>query len=269
MKHRLSYAARAAQTAHPVTQRLFSLLENKKTNLALSADVTSAAQLLELADTVGPEICVLKTHIDIISDFSKALTKKLSALAIKHDFLIFEDRKFADIGHTVNQQYNHGIYEIADWADIINAHSLPGPGIISGLATSGVAKQRGLLLLAEMSSAGHLLDAAYVEKTLAMAEDFPDFVMGFIARQKIATDPRWITMTPGVQFNNETGDGLGQQYITPQHAILDNGSDIIIVGRGIYASSHPSQFAKKYRASGWEAYQKSLALSELKKKTDF
>ena len=40
----------------------------------------------------------VQTHVDIIEDFDETLIEDLSELSRKHDFLIFEDRKFADIG---------------------------------------------------------------------------------------------------------------------------------------------------------------------------
>ena len=252
-----TYAQRSIDCAHPLAKKLFLLMENKKSNLCLSADVTRAEQLLELAEKIGPEICLLKTHIDIIEDFTPSLTQQLRTIADKNHFLIFEDRKFADIGNTVKNQYQGGIYRISDWADIINAHSLPGPGIISGLGEVGLKKQRGLLLLAEMSSANNLLDAEYAQKTLRMAEAHPDFVMGFISQKKLSSNSHWIYMTPGVQLS-EGKDALGQQYITPEKAIIENGTDIIIVGRGILQANDPVIAAKKYREAGWEAYLTSI-----------
>lgn len=250
MSKKLNFAERARFCKNPLARELLTLCQEKQTNLSLSCDVTKASDLLAFADLLGPEICVLKTHIDILQDFSFDVVQKLEALSLNHRFFIFEDRKFADIGNTVKQQYEGGMYHIADWAHIVNAHILPGPGIVSGLASVGLPKNRGLLLLASMSSQGNLLDEVYAQKTLKMAEQFPEFVIGFIAQKKLSDDPQWIYMTPGVQLQ-EGVDALGQQYVTPEKAILENGTDIIIVGRGILNAKDPLSEAKKYRAAGW------------------
>ncbi|MDF2940909.1 MAG: pyrF [Gammaproteobacteria bacterium] len=263
MATRLSFEQRAELTSHPLAKKLFTLMAKKQSNLALSADVTSKSELLKLADLMGPEICVLKTHIDIIEDFDQDLVKSLRELADKHEFLIFEDRKFADIGHTVQLQYEKGIYHIAEWADIINAHCLPGPGIVEGLREIGVAKGRGLLLLAKMSSKGNLFSQQYQEDSLRMAKKYPDFVMGFICQQSFANEPGWFYMTPGVKL--EAGeDNLGQQYRTPCQAISDEGCDIIIVGRDILLAPNPLTLAKRYRETAWKTYL-DLIVAKLKK----
>lgn len=254
---RKSYAERASSCKNALTKKLFLLMQEKKTNLALVADVNKASELLALADRLGPEICVLKTHIDILEDFSMDVIEKLQQLAKKHQFLIFEDRKFADIGHTVKQQYEGGVYHISDWADIVTAHALPGQRMITALAEVGLKKQRGVLMLAQMSSANNLLTSEYTEKTLAIAKQFPEFVIGFIAQRKLTPEAQWIHMTPGVHLST-AGDNLGQQYVTPEQAILENGSDIILVGRGILQADDPLATAKKYKAAAWSAYEKSL-----------
>ncbi|KAK2532395.1 Umps [Columba livia] len=67
----LSFRARAELPGvHPTAARLLTLMEKKQTNLCLSADVTSSEELLQLAAALGPSICVLKTHIDILNDFT-------------------------------------------------------------------------------------------------------------------------------------------------------------------------------------------------------
>lgn len=254
---RLAYTERAALCQHTLAKAIFQLLHDKKTNLALSADVIHCDELLALADQLGQEIAVLKTHVDILTDFTPAFTSELRRLAKKHQFFIFEDRKFADIGNTVKHQYQDGIYHISDWADIINAHTVPGPGIVSGLQEVGLPKNRGLLLLAEMSSANHLFTKDYIQQTVKIAEQFPEFVLGFIAQHKLDNNPCWIYMTPGIKLTEGT-DALGQQYVTPEKALIEHQTDIIIVGRGIIKADDPLAVAKEYRARGFAAYERSL-----------
>lgn len=43
---------------------------------------------------------MFKTHCDIIEDFTLDFAKELERLSQELDFLIFEDRKFADIGES-------------------------------------------------------------------------------------------------------------------------------------------------------------------------
>jgi len=249
-----SYQDRANYTQNPIAKKLFLLMDQKQTNLCISADVQSAKELLTLAEQLGPEICLIKTHIDILNDFNRDVVNELSRLAEKHQFLIFEDRKFADIGNTVKQQYADGIYRIADWANITNAHILPGPGIIEGLKEVGLPKGNALLLLAQMSSKDNFLDEKYKNHCVELALQHPDFVIGFISQEKISDNPAFIYMTPGVQLETGT-DNLGQQYLTPEIVIKEKHCDIIIVGRGIYHAKNPIQEAKKFRERGWAAYQ--------------
>lgn len=253
----LAYSKRSNMAYHPITKKLFMLMERKQTNLAVSADLSTIAEIVELADQVGPEICVLKTHVDIIRDFDVSFISKLQALAKKHDFIIFEDRKFADIGNTVKHQYQDSVFQISEWAEIVNAHLLPGPGVVEGLKEVGLKKDNGMLLLAEMSSQGNLITDAYIQANIDMALAHKDFVIGFIAQHRLLDDLGFITMTPGVKMIADS-DSLGQQYLTPDKVIFDHGSDIIIVGRGIYQSVDPAKTANEYRQAGWKAYLKSI-----------
>jgi len=257
----LSFESRAQTCTNPIGAKLMRIIAQKKTNLCLSADVTSPTELLELADSLGPYICCMKTHVDTLDRFDMSLMVRLQQLATKHDFVVFEDRKFADIGNTVKSQLSGGIYKIAEWADLVNCHSLPGPQIVTGLqqAAKSSNSQMGLLLIGQMSSQGNLLDVKYTQQTVDMANlpENKDFVVGFISQGKISQNPAHIHFTPGVKLAPGS-DSLGQRYTTPYDVIVDKQSDVIIVGRGILEAGNRVEACVRFRDAAWHAYLQKI-----------
>ncbi|KAI1495309.1 Orotidine 5'-phosphate decarboxylase [Biscogniauxia mediterranea] len=355
-----SFADRAKNVTHPLSNYLLRLMELKKSNLCLSADVPTARELLSVADNIGPSIVVLKTHYDMVAgwDFhpQTGTGAKLQALGRKHGFLIFEDRKFGDIGSTVQKQYTAGTARVIDWAHIVNINMVPGKAGVTALAEAakrwrsrvnyevktsvsvgtpvsnaydeneaeeeadhlapmepplssyyepngrkgsivsittltqsfepvdsprfpthtsdsddyvcaGIEEppwERGLLILAQMSSQGNFMNEDYTRACQEAAREHKDFVMGFIAQGTLNTEAEdnFISMTPGCQLPPEgededgvvEGDGLGQQYNTPSKLVGVCGSDIIIVGRGILKAASPRVEAEKYRRLAWNEY---------------
>ena len=382
---------------------------------------------------------MLKTHADIIDDWTDKTAERLGEIASRHRFLVFEDRKFGDIGNTVKMQYGRGVHRIGSWAHIVNAHIFPGPeAIINSLreaseeslrvlcqsvsteitvgtpshsvagsdgddddddddeeaiddetiakddtasgtlspppthvqrgpssssyfsssssttlpvrkpsivtATTTISQttepappnpaslsrslsagetdpqdrqaalrelgppphSRGLLLLAEMSSEGNLMTKEYTRACVDTARKHSDFVLGFISQRNLNNldgsedyKDEFISMTPGVSLPPATspkkfredidtedddedelspsslsghnhhphhqkqatmlrGDGAGQQYHTPREAILNKGSDVVIVGRGILTARDPGKEAERYRKAAWEAYEERV-----------
>lgn len=262
-----TYAARAEQSTNQVSRRLFELMSVKETNLCAAVDETDPDRFLALIEKLGPEVALIKTHVDTIEGYTGKIMVDLQNLAREHNFLIFEDRKFADIGQTVKNQYTKGIFHIVEWADIVNAHSLPGPGIVTGLKETveehGMLDKRGILLLAQMSSKDNLITKDYTKQTVDMAIEHSDFVIGFIGAGvgdlpllASLAPPQMLIMTPGVQLA-EGGDKHRQTFSTPQD-VVTAGADVIIVGRGIYGDPKPISKAKEYRQAGWDAYQKRI-----------
>ncbi|XP_038211983.1 uridine 5'-monophosphate synthase [Zerene cesonia] len=254
----MPFEKRAELASNAIAKQLFNIMAIKKTNLCLSVDLTSSSQILDLLEKVGEHICLVKTHIDIIQDFSQNFVTALKQLATRFNFLILEDRKFADIGNTVAMQYTQGIYNVNKWADCVTSHSLPGEGILKALNNSSNG-EKGVFLLAEMSCEGNLITSEYTQATVKMAEKYPELITGFVCQKKDTfKNPGLIQLTPGVKLESSKDD-LGQVYNTPEKVILENGADIIVVGRGIVAAKNAEAQAVIYKDALWRCYTKRIS----------
>ena len=154
-----------------------------------------------------------------------------------------------------------GMYDIRSWADLVTSHSVSGPDIVDGIASAWDSVQRvgGVLLLAQMSSRGNLLDGSYTDRTMEIGTSSPH-VVGYIGHGRTPTeimalrgkagDGKMI-WTPGVNLSADEGV-LGQRYGHPSDAIKA-GSDAVIVGSGIHGATDPVAAAKAYADATWAA----------------
>lgn len=248
-KKRLSYEQKLEVAEHSFAKKILEIAIEKKSNLIASADFITTKELLDFADFVGPHIVALKTHIDILNDFDADETiLPLKDLATKHNFLLMEDRKFADIGNTQELQFSYGTYKISNWADLVTSH------VIGGSKSLDCFMNVGVVAILGMSSEGTLTDSHYREGALKVIENHPN-IIGCVAQNEVSD--QLLLFTPGVNLGT-SGDEKGQQYNSPEHVIKNYGTDFIIVGRGIYKADEPEQEALRYKNEGWKAYQDSL-----------
>ena len=248
-KKRPTYEQKLENAEHSVAKKLLEISIEKKSNLIASADVITTQELLELAEKVGPHIVALKTHIDIITDFDPDKTiLPLKDLATKYNFLLMEDRKFADIGNTQELQFSYGIYKISNWADFVTSH------VIGGYESLDCFLNVGVVAILGMSSKGTLTDKNYQEEALKVAQSHPN-VIGGVSQKQLPEE--LLLFTPGVNLS-DSGDGKGQQYNTPEHVFRNLQTDFMIVGRGIYKAEDAEKAALSYKIAGWNAYLESL-----------
>ena len=243
-----------------IARQYMEVASRKKTLVCLAADRRTMSGLFELIDSVGPYLAALKTHVDLIDDWTPESWSEFCKKAHDADLLIFEDRKFADIGK-ISRDQMAGVYDIRSWSDLVTAHLISGPDIVDGLQAGwrDVGRSGGVLLLAQMSSRGNLLNPDYTDEVVSKGRNHPG-VFGFIGngsrpdelaelRSKVGNEK--MIWTPGVNLN--VGDGeMGQRYGDPRDAVLA-GSDCIIVGSGIHRSENPEDSAKAYAAASWNA----------------
>lgn len=254
-----TFEKRAPLSRSDRASELFSLMAKKCTNLCLSADVENPEQVLLLLDQLGPYIAVLKIHFDAL-DWTKATQGPehffitLSSLLETRNVICMADRKFSDIGSTVQKQIENHAGISRHLASLATVHIVAGPSAITQLDASNV----GSVIVAEMSNQDSITQDETIGKAyMRRAANFANTkgVVGIVCqnRSNCEAGDGVVYMTPGVHLHIEGEDD--QRYRTPSRAIADQCCDMIIVGRGIYNSPDPEEAARSYRDEAWAAYQ--------------
>ena len=138
---------RWSSDSSPILKKYMEVVCRKKSAVCLAADRYKMDDLFQLLGVAGPHIAALKTHVDLISDWDKDRWKDFCHEAKELDLLIFEDRKFADIGKISKKQMG-GIYDIQSWSDLVTAHLISGSDITTGIQSAWKESHRigGILL---------------------------------------------------------------------------------------------------------------------------
>lgn len=213
--------------------RLQNIIKTKNTKIILSCDVTTMDSLAYYADLCGPYICILKVHTDIIDNFSVGLMLYIRKLAEIHNFLIMEDRKFGDIGYTLNKQLT-GIFKYTEWCDLVTAYPYIGQAGLDVFARYNI----GVFLLAELSiNEGQILP---YKELFDKEENRPHPICGTIGQNHTG----YLQATPGIHLDR-LNDNSNQCYKSPEKA-KEKGADLFIIGRAIYTSKNPLETIKRY-----------------------
>lgn len=228
--------------------RLKNIMLSKKSNLVFSSDLTNKDEIINIIHKVGKYICVLKLHSDIIDNFNDEFITNLLKLSNHYNFLLFEDRKYSDIGNTFEKQFYNKLFKVNKWADIITIHCIAGPGILNILRKNNYDK--GVILISQMSSKDNLINKEYTSKVIELSEIYSDIVIGLVGQT--FENSNAFNFTPGIRYDVQN-DQKDQIYNNPIDAVANN-TDIFIVGRGIYESENPEKECKKYQMICWESY---------------
>lgn len=249
----LSFGERAKKANNKITKRLFEIIEKKKTNLVVSIDDVLVELIPDLVEKIGKHVCAIKFHSDAweLGDDNLWCIKKINDLSLEHNFMLFEDRKFADIGNTVEKQFNR-ISDNYERLDLVTVLPVFGEGTLKCIKDSAKSSV-GMMIVSEVSTRDNLLDARYTEQCVEMGKMYSDSVVGFICQKRVDNDDGFVYMTPGVKINSN-GDDKDQRYREPKEAIIRDNCDVIIVGRGITQSDNPEEAAVIYARESFESY---------------
>jgi len=216
------------------TNKLNNVISTKNTNICLSLDVPNWTKFFDILEKVKHKICILKIHLDIMEHVDNETFNNniniLLRISKVNKFMIWEDRKFCDIGSTNKMQLDKLIEYGIDFVSVN-----PSGGFKS---VEPFFDKIGIFILAEMSCKDNFMNDTYTYNCLKLVNNYYDKISGVINQNicKKLIHEDVLSITPGVSITN-SGDNMGQQHRSIEN--LKHHPDILVIGRAIYNSENP------------------------------
>lgn len=226
----------------------------KESKICLSLDVPKWNKFFSILEQVADKIVMLKVHFDIMENLDYDNLEKLFKMKKKYNFLVWEDRKLCDIGHTnllvvekllsfqffeeFNKNIKHKEYKSEKLIDFISILPIGGELSLTPLFEMDI----GIFLLSQMSSQGNYFNDIITNNIIQISKTYykTGKISGIINQSLnpyIIQYPM-LSIMPGISHLSSE-DNMGQQY--QEITKLKNIPDIFVVGRAIYQSENPEE----------------------------
>jgi len=215
------------------------LSQQKNSKICLSLDIPKWDIFFNILEKVADKIVMLKIHLDIMENLNKTNLEKLFQIKQKYNFLVWEDRKLCDIGHTnvlVVKQLLSYQFDNQKLVDFISILPIGGDLSLTPLFEMDI----GIFLLSEMSSQGNLFNDIITNNIIQLSKTHyrTGKITGIINQtlNPYTIQYPMLSIMPGISHLSDK-DTMGQQYrdVTKLKVL----PDIFVVGRAIYQSENP------------------------------
>ncbi|MES9958973.1 MAG: orotidine-5'-phosphate decarboxylase [Sedimenticola sp.] len=220
---------------------------NKDPRIIVALDFPAEAPALELVSSLDPSLCRLKVGKEMFTRLGPAFVEKLAA----RGFDIFLDLKFHDIPNTVAAACAAAA-DLGVW--MMNVHASGGRKMMETARDrlEGLS-QRPLLIgvtiltsmgeedIAEVGYSGTPADNVSRLARLADASGLDGIVCSPLEASVVRPDVSgdFLLVTPGVRPAFASTDDQ-KRIMTPRNA-LENGADMLVIGRPITAAEDPME----------------------------
>jgi orotate phosphoribosyltransferase len=224
--------------ANSLSNTINNFIVTKKSKIFLAIDKPmSPDELLLFLYEVKDYIIGIKIHHEILLSetiINPLFRSKLYEECKKMNLIVWEDRKFNDIGKTLEKQLDY----YSNNTDIISVVPIGGLESIKNIKTN-----LKVFILAEMSSNNNLFNNILKNQILeiSMNSDINDKVIGIICQDDILIDyinnyTNLLTIKPGIRISNKYNekhlyDGKGQIWSDPRQFMVQ--PNIYVIGRDV------------------------------------